>query len=130
MSASSGLYVRVMHQDSGWAELATPSFRVINPCYLVDGETITSGSACSGNIVIGGSIKYIGDEAFMGNSDLTGVTFPEGLLSIGARAFKNAALRSISLPNSLTSISNQSYTYFSLNRKQTKGNSRRCLFEE
>lgn len=55
------------------------------------------------NKINGIDVKYIADNAFAGQQ-LTGVVFPESILTIGSNAFKNNLLTSIILPSSLQSF--------------------------
>ena len=57
------------------------------------------------SITLPESLTSIGDFAFYGCTGLTSITLPEGVTSIGAYAFQNCtSLTSITLPESLTSI--------------------------
>ena len=94
-----GMYVRIVHADGGWAETTLP-----DPCYEIVGETLTSGSQCVGSVLIPAEVKHIADGAFLGNTDVTSVDFPEGLLTIGANAFDGTNLSSVTIPDSVTDI--------------------------
>jgi len=60
----------------------------------------------------GKTVTAIADEAFENNSNLTDVTLPEGLLSIGRFAFANCRnLTHIALPDSLEKISDFAFNY-------------------
>ncbi|MCL1812744.1 MAG: leucine-rich repeat protein, partial [Treponema sp.] len=70
--------------------------------------TITGYSKSGGNVVIPARINNIpvttiGNRAFR-NSQLTGVTIPQGVITIGEEAFENNQLFSITIPDSVTSI--------------------------
>ena len=72
-----------------------------NP-YLVlwDGTDITSSS-----YIVNENCKFIHSRAFTSCTNLTSITLPEGLTSIGDYAFRDCrGLTSITLPDSLTSI--------------------------
>lgn len=56
------------------------------------------------------SLKYIGEEAFMG-ADITGIVLPDGALEIESRAFAGCPnLISINLPATITSISSDAFS--------------------
>ena len=65
--------------------------------YAFTNSTITS-------VIIPGSVKEIGDEAFSDCHNLADVTFNEGLEKIGTEAFMNTSLSEISVPESLTIV--------------------------
>lgn len=50
------------------------------------------------------NLKSIGNFAFYGCSRLKSITLPSGLISIGERAFGNSGLRSLGIPNTVTTI--------------------------
>ena len=55
-------------------------------------------------------VSGIGDDAFSGNTNITKVTFPEGIQSIGNDAFKGCvSLKEIKLPNSVEIICGESF---------------------
>ena len=58
---------------------------------------------------LGNGVRTIGDDAFLKCSNLKTITFPEGLTSIGGRAFQNCALTEVKLPSTLTKIGNQAF---------------------
>ncbi|MCR5652266.1 MAG: leucine-rich repeat domain-containing protein [Ruminococcus sp.] len=72
--------------------------------------TITGYSGPGGDVIIppaigGNSVTKIGVRAFLGCSNLEGVTIPDGVTSIGDFAFYNCTnLTSITIPDSITSI--------------------------
>ena len=85
------------------------------------GVTYYNGiDAYSGNIIIPESVQYngheylvtsIGDEAFMGERNLTSVTIPNSVTTIGNYAFCNcSSMTSITLPNSVTTIGNYAFS--------------------
>lgn len=58
------------------------------------------------------SVTAIGDNAFNNCRDLAGtLTIPEGIISIGSRAFRSCGFTSISIPQSLEVIVSQDYGY-------------------
>ena len=52
------------------------------------------------------SVVGIGDEAFLGCKELESVTLPDGLQTIGAGAFAESGLTSLSIPQGITRIEN------------------------
>ena len=54
-------------------------------------------------------LTTISSSAFTAIKNLTSITIPEGVTSIGSNAFSNAGLTSITLPESLTSIGNGAF---------------------
>ena len=57
------------------------------------------------------SLKSIGDEAFYDCANLTSITLPNSLTSIGKEAFASCRLKNINLPNSLTTIGEAAFQY-------------------
>ena len=55
-------------------------------------------------LVIEKGVTHIGNEAFMSCTSLTFVRIPDGLMTIGAGAFRNTELTSVTIPNSVTYI--------------------------
>ena len=54
-------------------------------------------------------LLVIEDEAFFGDESITTVMLPEGITTIGSKAFANSSLQSINLPNSLTKIEQDAF---------------------
>jgi len=80
---------------------------------LINGDTEYSVSDClttaSGSLVIpsaynGLPVTSIGNNAFDLCTSLTGITIPNGVTSIGARAFRYTSLTDITIPDSVISI--------------------------
>ena len=67
------------------------------------GNSAFSGSDLT-SITIPNSVTSIGEEAFFSCSFLTSITIPNSVTSIGERAFFNCGIDSITIPNSVTSI--------------------------
>lgn len=58
------------------------------------------------------SVTAIGDNAFNNCRDLAGtLTIPEGILSVGSRAFRSCGFTSVSIPKSLVEIVSLDYGY-------------------
>ena len=65
----------------------------------------------------GKPVEAIGDRAFSGQTKLTAITFPEGLVSIGRYAFEQVPLKSVEIPESVTEIGEYAFAY---NKSLTK----------
>ena len=61
------------------------------------------------NYVVPNGVTNIGPRAFYLRANLTGITLPETLTSLGDWAFAGCGLTRLALPNSLTNIQNASY---------------------
>lgn len=62
------------------------------------------GGALADVLTLPGSLTEIGESAFEGDASLDEVGIPDGVLSIGARAFANSSVGVVNLPPSLTYI--------------------------
>jgi len=61
-------------------------------------------------ITIAGSVKSIGEEAFYKTTSLQTLTLPEGLESIGDRAFDGSKLDEVTIPASVKSIGEKAFS--------------------
>lgn len=61
------------------------------------------------SVVIPGSIKTIGNNAFQNNPNLTSVTLNEGLETIGVGAFKGTSITKIDIPGSVKTIKDSAF---------------------
>ena len=59
--------------------------------------------------VDGYQVIAIGDEAFRGRYDLTAITLPESIMSIGNNAFRNSSITTINLPDNIFSLGNGAF---------------------
>lgn len=89
-----------------WAFDATPwleAKRAENPLVIVN-NIVIDGRACSGDVIIPGGVICIGNDAFS-DSTLTSITIPDSVTSIGYNAFSFCRnLESIIIPYSVTEI--------------------------
>ena len=60
----------------------------------------------------GSPVRYISEQKFgvFENKNLTSVSIPSSIISIGERAFSNNQLTNVSIPNSVTSIENSAFS--------------------
>lgn len=58
---------------------------------------------------LGKNVKTIGDAAFLAFWKLTSLELPEGLTSIGMSAFSGGAMRTVTMPASVTSIASHAF---------------------
>ena len=61
-------------------------------------------------LVLPPALKTIEEEAFYGDTSLDEVVLPEGLESIGKKAFAGSSVKKINLPASLTSIADDAFS--------------------
>ena len=55
-------------------------------------------------VILPGTIEIIGQQAFEGNGGLSEVNFPEGLKTIGEKAFNGCPIATLHIPSTLTSF--------------------------
>ena len=78
---------------------------------IVDGVLIRY-SGPGGHVVIPEGVTEIGRDVFLGNADVTSVSFPSTLAVIGRGAFFNALnLREVNLPQSVTIIRESAFAF-------------------
>jgi len=65
--------------------------------------------AMAGTLKLPNALTNIEAEAFYGDSSLDEVIVPEGIKTIGSKAFASSSLRQINLPDSLTFIANDAF---------------------
>ena len=69
---------------------------------------MTAGGTCAVTLQLSECTR-IEDDQFSGDTTLDELILPEGLLSIGARAFAGSSLRKINLPDSLEAIAEDAF---------------------
>ena len=57
----------------------------------------------------GRKVTAVGEGAFAGNETIEQVTLPDGLVSIGSKAFADSSVKSINLPDSVTRIADDAF---------------------
>jgi len=101
--------------------LATPYLIALNVSNLGDpaspgsaAQALTDNSNIYVNLDLSNStFTSIGEWAFAGCNNLTGVTIPNSVTSIGVYAFRSTGLTGVTIPNSVTSIDNGAFAYCS-----------------
>jgi hypothetical protein len=78
--------------------------------YNKNGTHLVAWPSASGNITVPSGVTVIETSAFLGNSAVTGVSLPEGLLAIGDNAFNGCPLTVLTLPQNLRSIGGCAFT--------------------
>ena len=81
-----------------------------NRCLIVDGELNSFASVGLTEYTIPEGVTSIGDRAFIYCYNLTNIVIPDGVTSIGMYAFSQcSSLTSITIPDSVTSIENMAF---------------------
>ncbi|MBR0464128.1 MAG: leucine-rich repeat domain-containing protein [Clostridia bacterium] len=70
---------------------------------------LAGGTASADQLTLPSELERIEAEAFMNDASLDEVILPEGITSVGERAFANTTLRRIYLPASLTDIADDAF---------------------
>lgn len=82
----------------------------INKYAIIIGYTGAGGNITIPSEVDGLTVRYIGNNAFAGNTDITGVTIPESLDDINYQAFMGCSnLSSLTLPDDYIFISDKAF---------------------
>ena len=81
------------------------------PAYTITSGVVSSGSSCTGAVVIPDGVTSFANSAFYYNTSLTSITIPNSVTSIGDYAFAATSLTSVTIPNSVTSIGYQAFTF-------------------
>ena len=83
--------------------------RILTLTALLIALLTLSGPALADTLTLPASLKTIEAEAFMGDTSLDEVVLPEGIESIGSRAFANSSVKTVNLPATLTSIADDAF---------------------
>ena len=78
--------------------------------YSKDGTTLVLYFGQESIVDIPATVTAIGEGAFAGRSTLTHVNFPEGLTSIGVRAFQATGLEQVEIPEGVISIGRYAFS--------------------
>lgn len=103
---------------SGCSALTTINVAGGNGTYASDGGCLYNASytkllicpPAKSSIALNSALKVIGGNAFNGCTRITSLTVPSGATSIEGGAFNNSAINTITIPKSVTSIGNQSWS--------------------
>ncbi len=90
--------------------------RILFFALLLTVLTTVAGLALADTLRLPDGLKTIEAEAFMGDTSLDEVMLPEGIESIGEKAFANSSLTRINLPSSLKSLSDNAFSNSSVNQ--------------
>jgi hypothetical protein len=103
------------------ASLAAIGVNGSNPSYSgVDGVLLNKSQtilvqypigSTNENYTVSNGVATIGDFSFQSFQNLTNLTLPSTVTSIGTEAFEYSALEEINLPNSVTNIGNSAFAY-------------------
>ena len=75
----------------------------------VTGVRGTSASAAVPTEIDGYTVTAIGAAAFRNKTNITNITIPETVTSIGSRAFQNTGIRYITIPDSVTTLGHSAF---------------------
>jgi hypothetical protein len=78
------------------------------------GATLVAANGATGSVTIPSSVTSIGPNAFQNCTALTEITFSPGLTTIGRDAFLNCGIEVITLPSTLSSLTNGAFNSPSL----------------
>ena len=84
-------------------------YSVTNGQAAITGYTGSGGAVTIPSSVNGVSVTSIGQNAFFNRTNLTSVTIPDSVTSIGLNAFRQNSLTSITIGNSVTSIGGSAF---------------------
>ena len=99
--------------SNGTYSCATGLRSSVDPTYTITDGVVSAGYSCSGNAVIAVGATAIGDRAFGSDgqvhSNVTSITIPDTVTSIGNLSFSGTSLASITIPNSVTYIGDRAF---------------------
>ena len=67
-------------------------------------------AAAASTVTLPGNLKTVPAQAFYGDTSLSAVVIPEGVTSIGSKAFANSSVKTLTLPASLKSIASDAFS--------------------
>ena len=67
-------------------------------------------AAAASTVTLPGNLKTVPAQAFYGDTSLNAVVIPEGVTSIGSKAFANSSVKTLTLPASLKSIASDAFS--------------------
>ena len=93
------------------------------PLCLISGLLMIEAEASAATLKLPSNLKTIDARAFYGDQSLDVVILPEGIRTIGSKAFADSSISEINLPSSLVSIANDALPSdkLFLNVKSAKG---------
>jgi uncharacterized repeat protein (TIGR02543 family) len=71
--------------------------------YNITGGVVSSGGACTGDVVIPDGVTHIGTSAFA-SSPMTSISLPNSLIEIGQQAFLGTGLTTITIPKNVSTM--------------------------
>ncbi len=90
-------------------EEGNPKYHSTGNC-LIETKSKTLILGCNTSVIPNdGSVTKIGDSAFESYHNITNIIIPDGVASIGNRAFLDCRFTSVTIPDSVTSIGNEAF---------------------
>src|SRR5262245_56848478 len=80
-----------------------------NGTITITGYTGTNGLVVIPDTIMGLPVTAIGEDAFLLSTNLTSVTIPNSVISIGGGAFAGTGLTEVTIPSSVTSIGRHTF---------------------
>ena len=93
---------------------ANPSYSGVGGVLLNKSQTLVVQypiGSTNENYTVSNGVTTIGDFSFQSFQNLTNITLPPSVTSIGTEAFEYSALDTIDLPNSVTNIGDSAFAY-------------------
>ena len=104
-------------EDTGWYD-AQPDGRLYYDGWLLGYKNYIP----TGEIIIDNDVKYIADYVFEHCRELTNISIPNSVITIGNNTFNGSSLTSITIPNSVTNIGTWAFAGCSSLTSVTIGN--------